>query len=161
MHISEELKKIRATIRKSEPVKEEKFVSVMEPYRDVKPAPKAKEDLSRFELLVFRKNTLPAFTVSNTHEMCFNTQNTEWVKSDIDSLNELLRRFLKFRNDYKRAVIYDNRLPSPYRDERWIFKYDQGRVSVNELHKYADVREKHERDINKIPVVKTPDNDHS
>lgn len=150
MHISTELQRIRQTIMPPEPLPEKKFVSVLQPYKEENPGPKPQDELSRFELLVFRKNHLPPFNASGKRDMSFNTENVAYVKNDVESINELLRRFLKFKDDYLAAVIYDNRLPSPYRDERWIFKYDHGKVSVNKLDQYAGVRDKYLNEINSI-----------
>lgn len=153
MHISEELNRLRTKIKQQTPAPEEKFVSVMEPHKEVKPAPKSRDELNRFELLLFRKNHLPVFKASGTREMSFNTEKTEWVKSEVDSLNELLRRFLKFNTDCFRAIIYDNQIESDMRDERWIFKVDNGKITFNQLHQYPGVRKKHLIEINSIPTI--------
>lgn len=151
MHISEELRKISKNIRPSQPRPSEEFVSILEPYKEKKAGAKAKEDLRRFDLFVVRKSHLPVFEATKNHEMCFNGD-CNWVVDDASRLNELIRRFLKFRNDYVRAVIYDNILPAPQREDRWIFNYDHGIRHLDRLYEYdAIVKEKYLKELERIP----------
>lgn len=149
MHISEELNKIQKNIRRPEPLPDPEFVSILEAYKVLQPAAKEKKDLNRFELFVVRKVHLPVFDASGTRQMSFNTERVEYVKDDFESLNELLRRFLKFRSDYLRAILYDNRLPSEDRKDRWIFHFDTGKISFSRLNEYK-IRDNHIRKLNSI-----------
>lgn len=154
MHISEELKRVKTILRKPEPESQEKFVSLLDPYKEKPPEAKSKEQLKRFDMMVVRKNHLPVFKASQTRRMCFTGEGCNWVTDDASRINELIRRFLKFRNDYLTAVLYDNLLPSAAREDRWIFKYDNGRVSLNNLSLYdVIIKERYLKEIDRLPVL--------
>lgn len=135
MLIKDELKCIKAKLKRPEPALNPNFKSLLSPLKPGENEVGTGKRLSHFDLFVHKKESEPRFS-NGTWEMTH--RGDKLRQNEIGEIEYLLRIIINHYKIHTLMILYDNSLPGK-RNNREIFKLLHNQIKVNRLCDYNSI----------------------